>query len=113
MHPNCDEQLQQEIQSWVDSQGAGGWSRQIQAAIIANVNIDPEKLIKHGIETENTVELWEVKHHEKLIPEIETKILTGRGWHSWPSDEYLETFPYIFSDSEDLEEIQIDPDAYY
>jgi hypothetical protein len=112
-HPNCSVELQNEIQAWVDEKRDGEWSRKIQEAIIANINIDLEKLKKFGISTENSGELWEVKHHPRMTDEVRGQILQARGWHEWPSDDYLSEHVYIFEDSEDLEDIQIDPDAYY
>jgi hypothetical protein len=112
-HPNCSDALQDEIKRWVDSQDDGEWSRKIQEAIVANINIDPEKFKLLGISTENSGELWEIKHHLRMTDEVRDQILQARGWNDWPSDDYLSENVYIFEDSEDLEDIQIDPDAYY
>jgi hypothetical protein len=112
-HPNCSDALQVEIKRWVDGQDDGEWSRKIQEAIVANINIDPEKLKLLGISTENCGEFWEVKHHPRITDEIKGEILLARGWIDWPSDDYLSENTYIFEDAEELEEIQIDPDAHY
>lgn len=108
VHRNCDEKLSKKLQKWVDSHQDGEWSRRFQAAVIANPNIETEKLISIGIQTENSIELWEVKYHKKMNSNIEAMIFQGRGWKAWPDDDYLEENSYIFDDSEELEEIQID-----
>jgi hypothetical protein len=106
-HPNCDSSLSNEICEWVWSLGDAEWSRNIDAAKIANPNCSLEVLLEAGKETEYGFELYLIKNHPNLIESARQEILATRGWKKWPTNTYLVENTWVLNDADDLRAIQI------